>query len=475
MADSTNSTTTVSRWAIKLVTQLIAITLVVSIVSVGTTIASNAAVGLSGGAKESLNIPRWLYVATGGAAIGASALLASFVTDRMFIRAIHQWRHHLGNVQNFESVGKRLAEGIGLVLLGLVVYRGLFGPQIPTVNFAIVFVFAGLRAGLTMAAYLFGNVWSLVNPWRTISEHLPNGFISYPSRFGRWPAVTGLLALVWIETTSGITKQPSLLAVVVLMYSVLTIIGALVFGPEEWFTRADPVSVFFYFYSRVSPFSWDSDGLQLRLPGMRLVEDDTVTGLDDIAFVVALVWELTFSGFVTTVPGAGFVRAVVDLGFPPLALYGMLYLGGFLLFVGAYLLAADITASRLQTYRTSRELAIQFAPSLLAIAAGYHLAHYFGFFVSLLPSLASVLVSPLSPSSNPLVLTLPAWFGGLNIFFVLAGHILAIWVAHSTAYRLFPTRTQAISSQYAFVVVMMMYTSVSLWLISLPTQSPAFI
>ena len=51
--------------------------------------ASNAAVGLSSGARESVSVPRWLYLLTGGAVVGASGLLASVVTDRTFIRAIH--------------------------------------------------------------------------------------------------------------------------------------------------------------------------------------------------------------------------------------------------------------------------------------------------------------------------------------------------------------------------------------------------
>ena len=97
------------------------------------------------------------------------------------------------------------------------------------------------------------------------------------------------------------------------------------------------------------------------------------------------------------------------------------------------------------------------------------------FFLSLSPSLAAVLATPLAAPTNPIVLTLPAWGSALNIVFVLGGHLVAIWVAHSIAYRLFPSRLQAIRSQYPFVFVMIGYTAASLWLISLPTASPAFL
>ncbi|RDI72682.1 hypothetical protein [Halopelagius longus] len=444
--------------------------------------ASNAAVGLQGASRDALSIPRWLYVATGGATIGASALLASFVTDRRFVRDIHRTHRDVG-VRSLYRVGVVSLHLLGLVGLVLVAYSGLTGPRVPTVNFAVVVVFAGLRAGLTMVSYAVGNVWPALNPWRTVAARLPNGFLDYPARFGRWPAVVGLLGLVWMETTTGITSRPRLLGAAVVAYSLLTVSGALAVGAETWFRNVDPVSVFFRFYGRVAPFSWDEGRLRVHLPGMRLVGGDSddayanglVTGLDDAAIAVALVWELTFSGFVTTRQGAQFVRAAVGVGVPPLLVYGGLFVLGFLVFYGAYLLASRAAADRLRTHRTAHELAVGFAPPLLAIAAGYHLAHYFGFFVSLAPSLVAVVGTPLSPPANPLVLTLPAWFSALDIVFVLGGHVLAVWVAHSIAYRLFPSRMQAIRSQFPFVFVMVGYTAASLWLISLPTAQPPFL
>jgi hypothetical protein len=46
---------------------------------------------LSGGSREPIRIPTWLFLSTGGAAVGASFLLASFVTDRQFIKRLHHW------------------------------------------------------------------------------------------------------------------------------------------------------------------------------------------------------------------------------------------------------------------------------------------------------------------------------------------------------------------------------------------------
>ncbi|SIR82655.1 hypothetical protein SAMN05421858_3989 [Haladaptatus litoreus] len=438
-------------------------------------LASNAAVGLSDASSGTLAVPQWLYLATGGAVIGASALLASVVTDREFIRSVHDWRKPVSTGLPLRQGIRYLTRFIGVAGLVIIVYRGFVGPQVPTANAAVILVFAGVRAGLTMFVYLVGNVWPALNPWRTIAELLPTLNRQYPVRLGRWPAVVGLLALVWLETVTPVNKEPALLATAICVYSVVTLAGALVYTPKSWFSNADPISVTFRFYGSVGPLNWSENGITLRPPGFDLPKSGIVSSRADIAFVVALIWELTFSGFVTTTTGVEFVRTVVGWGLPPLVVYAALFVGGYLLFLGAFWLASQFARKTGETYLTPRTMAVQFAPPLLAIAAGYHLAHYFGFFVSLLPSFVNSVISPFSPPANPLVLTQPAWFGGLTIAFILVGHVLAVWLAHAEAYATFPSRIQAVRSQYPFVVVMIAYTVISLWLISLRTADPAFV
>ncbi|WP_231187542.1 hypothetical protein [Haladaptatus sp. DYF46] len=444
-----------------------------------TAFASNAAIGLSKASQKSFNVPQWLYVATGGAAIGASALLASTVTDRTLINTLHDQQTSITARMRIRRLATIVGRVIGILCLGLVLYRGFFGPQIPTVNVALIIVFAGVRAGLTMFAYLVGNVWPILNPWRTIADSItglvPTSTVSYPDRFSRWPAVIGLLLFVWVETVTPVNKQPDLLAVAILVYTIVTIVGAVLFSPSTWFANVDPISVAFRFYGEVAPFRWQQEKVSLRPPGFELPQSDTVFETADIAFIIALIWELTFSGFVTTTVGGSFIRSIVAFGIPPLMLYLLIFVGGYSLFFGAYLKAANIARETGETYLTPHTIGIQFAASLLAIAAGYHLAHYFGFFVSLSPLLATTIVSPFSPPANPLVLSLPGWFGMLPIAFVLIGHMLAVWVTHTKSYDLFPSRLQAIRSQYSFIIVMIGYTIISLWLVSLPTASPPFV
>lgn len=447
------------------------------------TVAAANGLTLAKGQPETLAVPQWLYLATGGATIGASALLASFVTDRAFITYIHDWHYPLPSIDSWWRTVVWIGRGLGLTALVLAVYLGFVGPALPTASFTILVTFVGARAALPVIAYLIGNVWPVLNPWRTISSVLPSGFCAYPTALQRWPAVIGLLALVWIEVIFPVSTVPTVLTTAILGYSAVTITGAVLFGPDDWFENADPLAVLFRLFGAVAPVQRQNGRFRVQLPGSDLNDPDLISDESDVAFIIALIWELTYSGFITTSVGAATITAIVrsaavgllDTGIRAVLVYTVLFIGGYAVFFAAYWYAGRLTSRRLQTYVTAHTITLRFAPPLLAIAAGYHLAHYIGLFVSLSPAFLMAIASPLTPPANPLVLALPSWFRSLDIAFVLIGHLLAIWTAHATAYDLFPSRIDAIRSQYLFVAVMIGYTVISLWILSLPSALLAYL
>lgn len=443
------------------------------VVCIDVAAASNAVAGLGDGGDVA--VPTWLYLLTGGAAVGASALLSMLVTDRAFIDAVHGRSYRLPGRHATRRAIAAAAGAVSLVVLALVVAVGLVGPNVATANLAVLVVFVAARAGLTATAYLVGDPWPALDPWRFLAERLPHGFVDYPSDLGVIPAICGLLVLIWIEVVLPVTARPATLAVAVLGYSAYTLAGAVVFSPADWFRYGDPLAVWFRCYGAVAPIQRTDAGLDLRLPGARLRDGDVLRDLSGAAFVVLLVWELTYSGLVVTPPGARIVGTLVGLGLPPAITYLAVLLGGYALFLGVYWLAARRARRGAETYLTARYLAFRFAPPLLGIAAGYHLGHYAGFLLSLAPALLGAVSNPLSPPLPPRTLVLPEWFGGVGVASVLAGHLLAIWAAHATSFDLFSGRLQAIRSQFPFVVVMVLYTMASLWLLSLPTRPPPFV
>jgi hypothetical protein len=423
-------------------------------------------------ASGSLSVPTWLFLLTGGGVVGASFLLASFVTNRAFIRAVHRWRR-VASAPLDSAVA--LTRALSVVALFGVVAIGFLGPQEMFRNAAILTVWVGWWAGYVATVYLLGNSWPAVNPWRALAEWLPSLDRKYPDELGAWPSVVGLLGLVWLEVVSPLADDPRLLAWVVVGYSLATLSGALVFGPDEWFQSADPIARLFGYYGKVAPIQRGEEGLTLRPPGAALTDAGLADGRDEVAFVVAILWVTTYDGFVGTPLWADAARGLVGAGVPAVALYPAAMLAGYGLFLGAYWLASRYSRRTADTYLTPDAIARRFAPSLLPIAAGYHLAHFLGLFVSLSPALVAALSSPLSPPINPSVVVLPSWFGGLAVAFVLLGHLLAVWVAHASAYEVFPGRLQAVRSQYPFVVVMVLYTMTSLWIVSAPSAAPPFV
>ncbi|MEF8787080.1 MAG: hypothetical protein V5A45_14200 [Haloarculaceae archaeon] len=433
----------------------------------GPVLAHGGSLGSAG--RQTVTVPTWLVLTTGGAAVGASFLLASFVTDRRLVRDIETWTRPLFDAGTPLRSATNLVRIVGVVLLVITMAIGFVGPQQSLANFGLLFVWVGWWAGFTMTTYLLGNAWPALNPWRTVATLLPTLDRSYPEGLGVWPATVALLALVWIEVASPIADVPSVLVGVIAAYSAVTLAGAVVFG-SAWFARADPVSRVFDHYGHVAPLQRDGEGLAVRLPGAAL-RDLSLSSRSEVAFVVALLWVTTFDGFVATPAWAGIVDAATP-AIPLVALYPLALLVGFALFLGAFYGAARVSRQTADTYLTAATLARRFAPSLLAIAAGYHLAHYLGYFLSLLPALLAVAATPLSPPAEVTLLVLPGWFETVGMVTILLGHLLAIWVAHGTAYAIFPGRLQAIRSQYPFILVMVFYTMTSLWIIAQPEVPP---
>jgi hypothetical protein len=450
--------------------------------------ASAHAGSIRGATRRTLAIPVWLFLSTGGGVVGASFLLASFATDRAWIRTVHEYGRVLPAPGRIVRAAVRL---FGVVALAATVVVGFVGPDTPFRNLAVLLVWVAFWTGYVATTYLVGDSWPAVNPFRTLAEWLlaaadrlsfPVPSRSYPDRLGAWPGVAALLALVWLEVTSPLADEPRLLATTVAGYTLLTVAGAMLVGPDDWFARVDPIAKLLAYYGRVAPVERTADGLRLRLPGAALYESRLVTGRDEVAFVVAVVFVTTFDGLVGTGPWADIARAVVDLGVPPTVVYLGAYLGGYALFVGAFFLAAATARRTAETFVSTDELARRFAPSLLAIAAGYHLAHNLGAFLTLAPTLAAVLPNPIAlgplagpPQNPPRLAGLPGWFGGLELAFVLVGHLVAVWVAHATAYELFPSRLQAIRSQYGVTLAMVLYTMTSLAIVTAAYVPPPFV
>jgi hypothetical protein len=443
------------------------------------------------------SLPLWLIATTGGAIVGVSFLFATFMTDHELIRRINGVGIRLSSVSPL-GVVRPVARVGSVLVLALVVASGLFGPQGQFTSFAVLVVWAGWWAGYTMTVYLVGNTWPTLNPWRAFAEWASQaveafdrrvGTREYPERFGVWPSVAGLLGMVFLEVVLPVASVPWILSVIVLVYTCVTLAGVLAFGVEPWFGYVDPVSRVFRWYGRLAPVQRTDEGVTLTLPNGALA---SVAGsrFDETPFVVALLWVTTYDGLVGTPSWNGAIGPVVDaltaafgLVLPAgpattvaaLLVYAVAVVAGYGVFLGVYRVASRRSPDSADSFVRSDVLAERFLPALLPIAAGYHIAHFLGYFLTLAPALAAVLASPFTAPLNPQVLVLPDGFEILQLAFVVFGHMLAVWVAHGIAFEVFPGRLKPIRSQYPYTLVMVFYTTVSMWIVAQPFVAPAYL
>jgi len=125
-------------------------------------------------------------------------------------------------------------------------------------------------------------------------------------------------------------------------------------------------------------------------------------------------------------------------------------------------------------------LLLRFSYSLVPIAIGYNVAHYFTWFVSQGLNMLSMLSDPLDRGWNLLgtrawtVSTAPlsadtVWY--IQVGVLVGAHIIATYVAHKIALYEFKERRTALISQLPMLILMVGYTVFGLWILSQPVGS----
>jgi hypothetical protein len=396
------------------------------------------------------------------------------------------------------SVARVLAGGSRTAFLAAfvaVLWTGATGTPTPGANFATLFVWPVWVKGVALLSILAGSPWRVLSPWRTIYDVLcllegsEIRLREYPARLGTWPAFAGFLLLVGVgENLTRLPSLPAGTALVVAGYALAMLLGGLCFGPG-WFDRADPLAVFYRLLGRAAPLEVGprADGtttVVARVPWRDCREP--VADRATAALVVAAVYTVSFDGFAESPEYAGLhVGAQTTLGVGP-SVSVLLYLLGLAGFLACFrvVVRGVAWAGRLDEPRYTgvagdggvlNSLALALAPTLLPIAAGYEVAHNYGYsltFLGRLPVTAGV-------GSVDLLGWLPlAAFWGSQVVLIVLGHVVAVVAGHAVVERLLdedgfdPAERaegrRALRAHAPLVASMIGYTVVSLWIVSRP-------
>jgi hypothetical protein len=154
---------------------------------------------------------------------------------------------------------------IGIAALLLVVGAGLFGVQNSSRNVAPVLVWVGFWLVIPFAAALLGNLYTSVNPWRTIgsvvsTEERP-GLLD---RWGVYPAALVLLLFTWMELVFPDGGQPRTLAIATLVYTAYMIGLVAWAGLATGLQVGDAFTTYNRLISAIAPFGRDGEGRLVR-------------------------------------------------------------------------------------------------------------------------------------------------------------------------------------------------------------------
>lgn len=261
-------------------------------------------------------------------------------------------------------------------------------------------------------------------------------------------------------------------------YAIVHVVAGVIVGPA-WFDRGEGFEAYSSLFASLSPLGRRADGqLALRNPfdGLsRLAASSgtVVPGL--VAFCCLVLGSTAFDGLTRIALWRNLSQSVTG-GFAS-GLLGTVGLAASVLVVaGVYLLAARLTAPYVRGSEegSSGSVAVAFVHSLVPVAIGYTVAHYFSFAV--FQGQAGWLLASdpfdrgwdlLNVGSAGIDYTVvsPAVIALVQVAAIVTGHIGGVVAAHDRAVELLP-QTRLIAGQYPMLATMVGFTSLGIALLA---------
>lgn len=354
----------------------------------------------------------------------------------------------------------------GMTVAGFIIVAAAFGPDDPS-NPTAGFVYVLFWVGLVPASLLFGPVWRLLNPLRTLHRGtsalagIPpgRGMWVYPRQLGYWPAAVGLFAFTWLELVAPGRTSTTTLLLWFAAYAVVQLLGALVFG-SDWFERADAFDVYSSLIGRLAPLGRRDDG--------RLVLRNPLDGLDGLrpapgltAAVCVLLGSTAYDGF-SNAPA--WIDTIQSSAVSPILLATAGLTGAILLVAALFVLATG--ASGIAGTAVSSGLPAKFAHSIVPIAVGYLVAHYFSLFVFEGQRTIILASDPLGTGADlfgtaaqqvDFSVVSATTIATVQVLAVVTGHIVGVVAAHDRAVNLL-SPGRAVLGQLPLLILMVCYT-----------------
>lgn len=433
-----------------------------------------------------LLLPTDLYIASGVFAVVLTVAMllvlpAHAATAAFQVKAL--WRLAKQSRTGFHAryVTSLLSAGV----LAWLIYIGLEGPRDPLANPLPLTIWTLWWIAFVTLQGLIGDIWRSINPWSGpvwVFEQLLGHTmrLRYPSWLGQWVGIAVFLILVGFVLADPAPTDPARLARVVAAYWGLTFLGLLIFGPR-WRHRADGVSMMLSLYARVGLLARRAGRQTLGFNGWQILHGRPAS-FGGALLCLLILGSGIFDGLNET------FWWLDQLGLNPLefpgrsaviwqTLTGLLITNVIVVFLFALALWIGVKIGR-SDMSLVRALCI-FAPTVLPIALGYHVAHYFTSFLVQIQYTVAAASDPWAQGAD--LLGLGTFYVSTGFFntqdsvrvlwlcqagSVVLGHVVALLLAHAVAVRQFPQR--AALTQIPVAIFMIYCTFLGLWLLASP-------
>ena len=447
------------------------------------------------GQRFDLSVPLYLYLfAASGVVFLSFVLVVLFAGDQAGAKATAYPRRAVGWLTAIARTRwPRLIGGaVGILSLLIVVIAGFLGSTTAFDNPAEYFVWIFFWAFTVILSGLVGNLWYLLNPWAAMYDLIARAFTVRPRwklpNVGVWPAVALYFSFACLELTSGMSSRPQIVALAAILYTVLTLAGMFLFGRDQWLERCEAFTVLFGIVGRFGPVEAerdDSGGIRtvyLRPWGAGLL-NPMPAGWDRVAFVILMLSTLAFDGILATPAWQDFTVALIPI-WQPLGQFGFFFvrtLGLVLLTIAFFLVFLAFMEAVVFLGRRTVDMqatVTAFALTLVPIALVYNAAHNYSYMLVQAQYLVPLLNDPLQKGwhlwpavvsfkpSFALAQASTVWYA--QIVLIVLGHIVAVLLSHLRANAVFQSAQSALLSQYPMLLLMVMYTFTSLWILAQP-------
>lgn len=430
-----------------------------------------------------LLLPTDFYIWSGVASVALTVILLAMLPDRAgaaLFRPLHLWRLQCRGARNWIS-------GAVAVALVVLVGVGLYGSRDPLVNPLPLVIWTLWWVMLVTLQGLVMDHWRWINPFTGPAAFLSyltgeRAPLRYPRALGYGPGMVGFVAFAGFLLADIAPSDPARLAVVIGLYWLINLAGLCLFGPR-WLLRVECVTILMRIFTRMAVLGRNRGRLALGLPGWQLLARRPLP-MGGAIFALLMLAVGSFDGLNETFLWLG-ILGLNPLEFPGRsAVVGPTLVGLGLSVVALVLIFAASTWLGLFMAGARGRLALAvrlFAPAILPIALGYHIAHYLTSFLVEGQYALAALSDPLNSGADLLGLgqysvTTGFMFqpGPVKAIWltqagaVVLGHVIAIVLAHVLALRLVQGGRGAMLSQLPLAVFMVAYTFFGLWLLAAP-------